>query len=655
MNSPFAPDLKPAPDLPGVYLMRDAKGVVVYVGKAKSLKRRLSSYWRAGAELPVKTQRLLSVVGGVEWIVTGTEKEALILEASLIKRHRPRYNVILRDDKSLPYLRLSVQEDYPKLSVVRRPDTRDGALYFGPFAAAGAMRETLRLLQRAYPLRRCNERELARQRPCFYAQTGRCVAPCAGAVSKDEYRRMVDEVAMFLRGQTKDLVGLLRERMEGAAGREDFELAALLRDRIRAVEQTVERQAVVSGEDEEADIIGVAREEGLAELALLFVRGGKLIGSRSFSFKRDVDDAELTSAFIAQYYPKEHLIPAEILLPLALPEAGVLEDALSEAAGHRVRLAHPQRGPKRRLIEMARANAESSLKLRLHRGEAAEAVQRALSERLGLPRPPRRIECVDISNIGGEHAVGAIVAFHDGAPEKSGYRRYRIRLEGGPNDYAMMHEVLSRRFSHAEEALPDLLLVDGGKGQLGVALKALRDLRLPAAPAVAAIAKERSIKERSIKERLKGLRAAGQVGRAAEAGQAEEALGEAGEGAQEAPEAQEAEELAEELAAEGGVDRIFVPGRKNPVGLVGAPLLYLARIRDEAHRFAIGYYKAVHRKSLRSALEDVPGIGPVWRKRLLREYGSLRKLTEASLEELERLPGLGERRARAIWGHLHPG
>jgi excinuclease ABC subunit C len=610
MANPYTPNLRPAPEQPGVYLMKDAAGRVVYVGKAKSIKKRLSSYWRAGAELPVKTQRLLAVVGGVEWIVTGTEKEAVILEANLIKRHRPRYNVILRDDKSLPYLRLSVQEDYPRLTVVRRPHLRDGALYFGPFAAPGAMRETLRLLMRAYPLRRCTETEMRRQRPCFYAQTGRCVAPCAEMVSKDEYRSMVDEVVMFLRGKTNDLVSLLRERMERAAEREEFELAALIRDRIRAVEQTVERQAVVSGAEEEADAIGLAREGGLVELALLFIRAGSLIGSRTFSFRRDVDDAELASAFIAQYYPKEHLIPAEILLPVELPEAGLLEEALSEAAGRRIRLLHPQRGDKRRLTEMAQANAESSLRLRLHRGEAIEETQRVLTERLGLTRPPQRIECVDISNIGGEHAVGAIVAFRDGQPDKSGYRRYKVRLEGGPDDYAMMREVLSRRFSKPEEALPDLLLVDGGKGQLNVALRVLQELGLHSRLEVAAIAKERP------------------AGR--------------GKGAE------------KERVIDRTIDRIFRPGRKNPVGLVAAPLLYLARIRDEAHRFAIGYYQKVHRKSLRSALEEVPGIGPVWRKRLLKEFGSLKRLSEVGLEELLRLPGLGERRARAVHDHLHP-
>lgn len=603
MTNPYTPDLKPTPDQPGVYLMKDAQGRVVYVGKAKSLKKRLSSYWRAGAERPVKTRRLLSAVKGLEWIVTGTEAEAVLLEATLIKRHRPRYNVILRDDKSLPYLRLSVQEDYPRLTVVRRPTMRDGALYFGPFAAPGAMRETLRLLQRAFPLRRCTESELKRQRPCFYAQTGRCVAPCAELISREDYRRLVEEVVMFLRGKTKDLVDILRRRMERAAEREEYELAALLRDRIRAVEQTVERQAVVSPEEEEADAIGLAQADGLTELAVLFIRGGKLVGSRTFSFRRDVDAPELAAAFVAQYYPKEHLIPADILLPVELAEAAALEDALSEAAGRRVRLHHPQRGHKRRLVEMAQANAESALKLRLHRGEATQELQRALAERLGLTRLPRRIECVDISNIGGQHAVGAIVAFQEGQPDKSGYRRYRIRLAEGPDDYAMMREVLSRRFSRPGEAPPpDLLLVDGGKGQLNVALRVLRELNLAALPEVAAIAKERA------------------------ASKGKEAM----------------------------VDRLYRPDRKNPLALAGAPLLYLARIRDEAHRFAIGYYKLVHRKSLRSVLEEVPGIGPVWRKRLLREFGSLGRLAELSAEEMARLPGLGEKRARAIYEHLHP-
>jgi excinuclease ABC subunit C len=486
---------------------------------------------------------------------------------------------------------------------------RDGALYFGPFAAAGAMRETLRLLQRAFPLRRCKDADFKRQRPCFYAQAGRCPAPCAGMISKEDYRRLVDEVVMFLRGKTREVVGILRERMERAAEGEEFELAALLRDRIRAVEQTVERQAVVGSEDEEADVVGLAREGGLAELALLFIRGGKLIGSRGFHFKREVSDAELVAAFIAQYYPKEHLIPAEILVPVELSEAAVLEDALSEAAGRRVRIHHPQRGDKRRLLDMAQANAESGLKLRLHRGEAVEEVARALAARLSLAVPPSRIECVDISNIGGEHAVGAIVAFAEGKPDKARYRRYRVKLSGGPDDYAMMHEVLSRRFAKVEDGLPDLMLVDGGKGQLNVALRVLKELGLLSSLEVAAIAKE--------KRRGRGVKKA----------EGEEAF----------------------------ADRIFRPGRKNPVTLVGAPLLYLARIRDEAHRFAIGYYQRLHRKSLRSALEDVPGIGPAWRKRILTEFGSVRRLVEATEDELmSRLPGLGPRRAHAVFEHLHP-
>ncbi|MFH0809704.1 MAG: excinuclease ABC subunit UvrC [Pseudomonadota bacterium] len=600
----FTPDLTAAPQQPGVYLMKDASGKVIYVGKAKSLKKRLVSYWRAGAEQPVKTQRLVAAARDLEWIVTGTEKEALILEAVLIKRHRPRYNIILRDDKSLPYLRISVREDFPRLTVVRRPQVRDGALYFGPFAAAGAMRETFRLLQRAFPLRRCGEADFKRQRPCFHAQTGRCVAPCdGGRISREEYRRLVDEVVMFLRGKTKDVVDTLQERMERAAEAEEFELAAVLRDRIRAVRETVERQAVVSAAEDEADVIGLVLGEGLAELSVLFVRGGSLIGSRGFGFRRDADGAEIIAAFIAQYYPKEHLIPPEILVPLDLPEVFLLEEALSEAAGRKVSIHQPLRGAKRRLLEMAAANAESGLKLRLNRGEAAAQVERILAERLSLAVSPRRIECVDISNFQGEHAVGAIVAFQEGSPDKSGYRRYRVRLGGGPDDYAMMREVLFRRFSRPENGLPDLLLLDGGKGQLNVALEVLREMDPAPSLEVAAIAKERAAPKNT-------------------PGGVEK---------------------------EGLIDRVFRPGRRNPVALVGPPLLYLARIRDEAHRFAVGYYRKVHRKGLRSALDDVPGVGPVWRGRLLKEFGSLARLKEASAEEMaSRVPGLGEKRARNL-------
>lgn len=602
-------DPKKFPTLPGVYLMQGEAGEILYVGKAKNLRSRLRSYFSVEGDGRAHIRFLMNRVREIETIVTDTEKEALILENTLIKKHRPRYNIQLRDDKTYVSIRLDPHEEFPALQVVRKVQ-RDGALYFGPYSSGSAVRETLKEIYRLFPLRHYPLATCRRRgRPCLFHQIGQCSAPCYGKIDRQQYHELVRGVTALLSGRESEVLTLLRERMGAAAAAMRFEEAATLRDQIRAIEQTVERQKVVEVGGGDQDVVGVHREGGEVEIAVLFIRQGKLIGRRSFALEWRLDEAELLSGFLQQFYGREVFIPDQVLLPFPLEDADTLGEWLSERKGKRAAVLAPRRGEKLRLVELAARNASESFRERGSRREAREAVLAEIGERLQLARLPRRMECFDISNVQGRQSVGSMAVLLDGEPAKGEYRHFRIRSVEGADDYASLYEVLKRRLSRslAEQNLPDFILIDGGKGQLSVLSAVLEELGLVGAIDAAGIAKSRVI-----------ANVRGKV-------------------------------------VEKSEERFFLPGRKNPVLLrQGSPALFLLeRLRDEAHRFAITHHRKLRGKAaLHSALEDIAGVGPARRQMLLKYFGSLRRVREASLEELLAVPGLPDSVARVVYDRL---
>ena len=583
---------------PGVYQML-GRTRVLYVGKARDLRKRLSQYAHFSGPPHAKTAVMLSHVQRVETILTTTEKEALILEASLIKQHRPRYNVILRDDKNYPLIKVTTREEWPRVVVTRRR-LRDGNRYFGPYASSTAMRSTLQMLYNQFPLRRCKTvRE--RSRPCLNFQMGRCLAPCAGRVDAADYQRMVRDVLLILEGRTDQVVGELTAKMEQAAEALRFEQAAGYRDQIRALARTTEHQAIVADHHLDQDVFGIHRQDASVGIALLFVRGGMITGAQTFFLPEPLgEDDSLLSQTILQYYSTERQPPRELLLPFALEDAEPIGERLAELREGPVALLAPQRGKRMQLMQMAAANAAQIFSERAKKEQSWATLAAALQARLRLERQPEVIECVDISNLQGKQAVGSLVSFVHGDKAAGRYRHYRIRSQDTPDDYAMMGEVLARRLEKGLERddLPDLLLLDGGKGQLQVAMAALARFDLGGRIDLVAIAKEK--------------------------------------------------------AEEG--EKLFRPGRKNPVLLPAhSPvLLYLMRIRDEAHRFGITFHRRLRgREQLQSRLDAIEGIGPKRKQQLLRTLGSLRRVAEADLDTLAAVPGIGPELARQIHTSLH--
>jgi excinuclease ABC subunit C len=597
------------PQTPGVYLMKSAKDRVLYVGKAQNLRARVRSYF-GGGDGRVQVPNLVRRIADVSVLVTPSVKDALLLENELIKQHRPPFNVRLRDDKQYLRLRLDPREEWPRLVQVRRFE-RDGALYFGPYASSGALHQSISQLRRIFPLRNCSDpvfKDYARRgRPCIEHEIGRCPAPCVGLVTAEAYRELLASTELFLRGRSEELVETLRARMEAAAAEQRFEDAARLRDRIAAVEQTVLRQQIVTERRLERDVFALARQGGEVQVQALHVREGRLIGASEHAFSQiDLDSAEVIGSFLGQLYgDPERSIPVEVLVSHEPADDGALEALLSERSGRKVTVRVPQRGPAQELIALALRNAEGALERRLAARESVDAAALELQERLGLARPPRRIECYDVSNLAGTLAVGSRVVFEGGQPVKGDYRRYRVREAAAGDDLACLREVLARRLArHASEPLPDLLMVDGGRGQLAVASALLADLGLELDHV--GLAKERDLESPSPRVRRSGG-----------------------------------------LKAE----RVFLPGRLNPVLLPPSSrgLLLLQRVRDEAHRFAIAFQRELRRRTgLTSVLQEIPGIGPGKRKSLLRTLGSLRRVRAAPVEEIAAVPGLSRRDAEAI-------
>ena len=612
-NRPVTPQLEATlrrlPDRPGVYLFRDARGTVLYVGKAQSLRLRVRSYWqkRRPAEA-LRIESALDRVAEVEYTLTDSVSEALLLEANLVKRTQPRFNVRLKDDKSYPFIKITLADDFPRVERTRRLPA-DGSRYFGPYASASSVDEAMNLIRRLFPFRTCTipirDGERALPRPCLLYHIKRCQGPCIGAISKAAYRRDVEQVILFLEGRQGAVVRALTVQMEEAAGRLEFERAGVLRDKVRSIERTMESQKMAAHARTEEDILGLAHQEGAAAVQLFAVRDGKMVGRDVFLLEnvQGASEIDLLTAFVKQYYAAASSVPRAVLLPLGLPEAVELSAYLAGRRGGPVRLRVPLRGEKRQLVALATRNAAEHLAREQARWLADEGKTQTalveLADALGLAVPPARIEGYDISNIGGTNAVGSMVVFEDGRPRTGEYRRFRIQGVRGPDDYASHREVLHRRFRRArtgdegaEEELrwrmPDLVLIDGGRGQLSVAVEVLAEIGLRDL-SVAALAKER--------------------------------------------------------------EELFTPDRPGPIVLPpDSPALYLVqRLRDEAHRFAIGYHRRLRAKqAVRSAFDEVPGVGPARRRALLRVFGSTRRVREAPVAQIAAVPGIGPALAARI-------
>ncbi|WP_321395131.1 excinuclease ABC subunit UvrC [uncultured Desulfuromusa sp.] len=599
-------DLKKYPLAPGVYQMFSKDDEVLYVGKAKLLRNRLRSYFSARGDGRLHIPLLMEKVQRIEVIITDTEKEALLLENTLIKKYRPHYNIDLRDDKTYVSVRIDLNDPFPMMQVVRQVKN-DGAHYFGPYSSASAIRETLKEIYRIFPLRhssiaRCRKRG----RPCLFHQIGQCSAPCHGKISQGDYRKLVEGVIQLLEGRESEVIAQLQQRMGVAAEEMRFEDAARLRDQINAIEKSIEKQKVTEYGGGNQDVIGLHEDGGEVEVTLLFVRHGRLIGRRSYPLEWKLDLPELLSSFLQEYYSRQVILPDQLLLPFSLESAELLGEWLSEKRGKKVRLLAPQRGEKKRLCQMAQRNAAESYRQRGQRKQAREGLLEELRVKFHLPCLPARIECYDISNVQGNQSVGSMVVLLHGEPAKAEYRRFKIKTVEGADDYASLLEVLRRRLSRGvkESVLPDMILIDGGKGQLGVLTMVLDEFNLQSSIGAVGIAKSR------VMANVRGK------------------------------------------AVERSEERFFLPGRKNPVSFRhgSASLFLLQRLRDEAHRFAITYHRKLRNKaSLRSSLEDIPGVGPSRRKALLKHFGSLKKIRSASLEQLQQMPGMPAGLAETIF------
>jgi excinuclease ABC subunit C len=598
------------PASPGVYLMRDAGGAIIYIGKARSLRQRVRSYFKATADSRYQVRFLVARVADIEVMLTDTEKEALLLENTLIKQHHPRYNLDLKDDKTYFSLRIDLKEQFPRFGIVRKIP-RDNARYFGPYASASAAREVLRQITRMFPLRHYPLKScLARKRPCLYHQIGQCSAPCHNLISAADYMELVKGAMLFLEGKGRELVAQFKRHMLEASQGERYEEATRWRNLLRSIEVTVEKQKMVQrGGD--SDVLGYYRDADRLEVVLLFIRAGVLTGSRLFSLTWELGDAEGISAFLPQYYTEGTYIPEEILLPLEIEDGASLADVLADTKGRKVAILHPLRGVKRELVDLAGKNAAATLRERDEKQASTETLLEELQQRLHLSRLPRRIECYDISTIQGRFSVGSGVSFLNGAADKKNYRHYRIREVEGQDDFAMLREVFSRRFREEtiqKEGLPDLVVVDGGIGQLNATQEIISELGLNDRFDLVSLAKSRVAR-----------------------GMTEDTI-------------QKSDE------------RVFLPGRKNPVVLRqnSAPLLLLAAIRDEAHRFAIEYHRTLRSKDgIASGIEQVPGIGTKRRTALLKHFGSLQRLKEAGVEEIAAVEGVNRAVAESVFEWLH--
>jgi len=593
--------LKTVPKTPGVYMMLDKQLRVLYVGKAKNLKNRLTSYSRFSGTDHNKTTVMLTKVCKVDTLLTNTEKEALLLEASLIKKHKPKYNILLRDDKNYPLIKVTVQDTWPRVHMTRRR-TKDGARYFGPYSSSSSMWATLRLLSNMFPLRKCKGNKVRpRKRPCLNLQMGKCLGPCVDLADPILYMDQVQKVIMVLEGKNRTLVQDLKQEMERASQALLFERAAELRDQIAALSKTLEKQIIASSHFKNQDVYGYGRQGTSVAIALIFVREGLITGSRNFFINDPVEnDTTILSQALSQYYDSETIPAKEILLPFPVEDLTILEEHFTELLGTKVSLNVPQRGDKVQLLQMANSNAAHVFDEKEKKERSWQGLASSMEKLLHLKHIPDHIECLDISNTSGKQAVGSLVCFKRGEAAKNMFRHYKIKTVDGPDDYAMMKEVLERRFIRGinENNLPDLFVVDGGRGQLAMAMHVADKL--------------------GIRDELDW------VG------------------------------IAKEKQSEG--EKLYKPGRKNPILLKGhnPVLLYLMRIRDESHRFGVTFHRKLRAKvSIASSLDQIPGIGRDRKEKLLKHLGSVKRIRKASLTELQAVPGIGRSTAATIYNHFN--
>ena len=590
--------LQTVADTPGVYRMLGG-GEVLYVGKAKSLRKRLASYRAHLGRKYSKPSVMLEKVDTVEIILTATEKEALILEASLIKKHRPRYNVILRDDKSYPLIKVTVKDEWPRI-VITRKRKRDGNKYFGPFSSASAMHSTVQLLYTLFPLRRCKVVR-PRNRPCLNYQIKRCTGPCVGYADHGEYLEMVDRAVMILEGRSRELFTLLESNMRDAAEKLNFEAAAICRDQIAALERTLEKQVVVASHFRDQDVFGFARRDASVAVAVLHIRSGVLNGVEQFFLKEPLgEDGAVLAETVVQYYEAGREVPSELLLPFGLDDQEIIVERLGELRGGKSSILIPKQGRNIQLMNMAHDNACKVFAEQAKQAESWEHLAKLLRETLSLTQVPIRIECYDISNLGGKNPVGSLVVFTRGRKDPGNYRHYKIKEQESPDDYAMMEWVLTKRFSpvSGEKDLPNLILIDGGKGQLAKVVGVVEDAGLSGKIDLLAIAKDKT-----------------------------------GEG-----------------------EKLFQPGVNEPLMLPAhsPALLFLMRVRDETHRFGIEFHRRLRSKGFAvSQLDTIPGIGVKRRDLLLSTFGSVRRLLAASRDDLSAVPGIGPVLAETIYEQLH--
>jgi excinuclease ABC subunit C len=591
--------LQTTPHAPGVYLMIGKRSEVLYVGKAKDLHKRLSSYARVDESSHSKTAVMVRQLVKADLLITNTEKEALILESSLIKKHRPKYNVILRDDKNYPLIKVTVQEQWPRVFMTRRK-TQDGARYFGPYSSSSAMWSTLKFISAHFPLRRCKTRELTnRKRPCLNYQLNQCQAPCAGKADHAHYLEMVDKVLLFLDGKNHQLLQDLQQDMAKAAQKLEYERAALLRNQVQALKKTLERQQAVSQSGKDQDIYSLYRDSGSVSIALLIIRDGVLRDSKTYYFDDPHgDDATILSQVLQQRYDIRAAPPREIVVPVTMDDQQIFTEWLTELASYKVRLIIPRRGERKRLLDMAQANARQHLLEHDNRSRSWQELSHRMEKKLHLSMTPEIIECVDISNISGTTPVGSLVRFEHGSAAKKGYRHYNIVDVDTINDYAMMKEVLRRRFTSHSDNIPHVLMVDGGKGQLSIAELVVEEMNLSTRPDLIAIAKGRH----------------------------------------------------------DGQEKLFRPGRKNPIILKPHDpiLLFLMNIRDEAHRFGVTFHRKKRtKKAISSRLDQIPGVGAHRRKKLLAYFGSVQGVAQASPAELQMVDTIGDELAQIIHDFFH--
>ena len=612
--------LKNLPEKPGIYIMRDEDNEIIYVGKAKNLKNRVRQYFQASKGHSTKVVAMVERIRNLEYIITDTELEALILECNLIKKHRPKYNILLKDDKHYPYIKVTVNEDYPRIMITREIK-RDGAKYFGPYTDKMAVNRTIELINKLFPIRSCSKniaKIAGKERPCLNFHINRCIAPCQGNVDKREYKDMVKGIIMMLDGKQEEMVAELEQKMQQAAEKLDFERAAEIRDSISALRKIGERQKIISSSLVDQDIIAMAREDGEVCMQVFFVRGGKLIGREHFLLDGgNLDDqGEVISSFIKQFYNGDTYVPKEIILQHEIEDFDIIESWLSEKRGSKVKLNVPQKGEKHKLIEMVSKNAEDTIKLLMEKYKQDEqktfGAIKELSDFIGLSKAPKRIEAFDISHLQGVENVGSMIVFENGKPKNRDYRRFKIKYVDGANDYESMREVLERRFRHGIKereqlekdgkdvdsgkfaVLPDLILIDGGLGQVHAVLPILQELGVKTP--VCGMVKDD-------KHRTRGL---------------------------------------------------IYNEQEIPIPISSHAFRLITNVQDEAHRFAITYHRSLRSKTtVKSQLDEVPGIGPARRQALLKKFGSLKNIKSASIEELSDVAGMNKKAAEMIYNYFN--